>query len=103
MPPNRRRRSPFDNAALGVRVRTAERQPTPLNMTLARMQLMHAIAAGEVKPGQGQYAGGYRWHGETVTARMRQLISAGWAVGGRRPALTAAGAEALRAAKKEKP
>jgi hypothetical protein len=65
------------------------------------MQLMHAIAAGEVKPGQGQYAGGYRLHGETVTARMLLLINAGWAVGGKHPTLTPAGAETLRAAKKE--
>jgi hypothetical protein len=105
MPPIRRRaRDPYANQVLGIRVRQAETQPhTPLNLTLARMQLMHAIAAGEVKPGQGQYTGGYRLHGETVTARMLLLINAGWAVGGKHPTLTAAGAETLRAAKKETP
>ena len=104
-PRRRRARSPYDNATLGVRVRTAE-QHVHLNLTQARQRLMEGIQRGEVRPGTGQYAGGYRWHhgngdSETVTMRVLELFGAGWAVkGSLHPELTAAGVEALETAQR---
>lgn len=93
----RRRKDALAGQVLGVRVRMAERTPVRLNMTLARRQLMQALADGDVKAGQGQYSGGYRLHGLTVTARVQLLINAGWAHGGKHPGLTPAGRQALTA------
>lgn len=93
----RGRRNPFNSQVLGIRVRRAEHATpvTPLKLTESRLQLMHAIAAGEVKQGRGQYVGGYRWHELTVTVRVRQLIAAGWARDGKTVELTDAGLAAM--------
>jgi hypothetical protein len=65
-------------------------------MTVPRAKLMRAIAAGEVKAGQGSYVGDWRWAGTTVTGRVNQLLRAGWAeVVKRHVELTDAGRKAL--------
>lgn len=100
LPPHIRRRhkSPYDKQVLGVAVRRAEsaQAPAPLKLTESRATLMRAIANGEVKAGQGQYVGDWRHDGATVTARVVQLIKAGWAEPVRRHVeLTEAGTAAL--------
>lgn len=85
MPPIRRRpRNPLAGAVLGVRVRMAEQAPVHLKLTEPRRKLMQGIDRGEVRPGTGQYEGGWRWHhgngdSETVTYRMLELLAARWA------------------------
>ena len=94
----RKHRSPFDRQVLGVAVRRAEaaQDPIVLNLTEPRLKLMHAVAAGEVKAGQGSYVGDWRWSGLTVTARVVQLFRAGWAeVEGKHVTLTDAGRSQL--------
>lgn len=102
MPPIRRHpRNPYARQVLGVRLRQAERGPAPLNMTIARRRLMEGIARGEVRPGTGRYAGGYRWHrgngdSETVSRRVLDLMAAQWAADGETHVqLTEAGTAAL--------
>lgn len=97
----RRHKSPYDKQVLGVAVRRAEaaQDPVLLKLTVPRVQLMNAVAAGEVKAGQGSYIGDWRWSGLTVTARVVQLMRAGWAeVEGKHVALTEAGKTALAGA-----
>jgi len=98
----RKPRNPFDRAALGVRVRMAERSAAPLNMTEARRKLMEAVDRGEIRPGTKRFEGGYRWHhgpgqgSETVTSRVLDLLSADWAVlNDGHVELTLAGREAM--------
>lgn len=74
--------NPFNQAALGVYkgpARTIEPpKPTPYRLTLLR-----AIGAGEVKAGQGQYTGAWRWHhsGASVTCTkwIREFVACEWA------------------------
>lgn len=98
---SRRHKNPFDKQVLGVAVRRAEaaQEPVVLKLTLPRIQLMKAIGAGEVKAGQGSFVGEWRWAGLTVTARVVQLMRAGWAgSAGKHVELTDAGREALAGA-----
>lgn len=81
-PPFRRRPSnAYAGQVLGVRVRAAEvaTQPMPLKLTEPRVKLMRAISGGEVKAGRDSYAGHWRWHGLTVSKRVKQLLDARWA------------------------
>lgn len=80
-PPFRRRgsRDPYRNQVLGVVVRQAEREPSPLKLTEPRVKLMRAIEAKEVKLGKGRFAQDWRWRGDTVTQRVNLIIRAGWA------------------------
>lgn len=94
----RRHKNPFDKQVLGVAVRRAEaaQEPVLLKLTEPRIKLMRAVEAGEVKAGQGSYIGDWRWSGLTVTARVTQLLKAGWAeVEGKHVTLTEAGKTAL--------
>ena len=115
IPPHlrKRRTNPLAGQVLGVLVRQAEREPTPLKLTEPRRKLMEGIGRGEVWPGKGRYAvdglgrPGYRWHhgngdSETVTMRIHELIQARWAVKGETHLeLTEAGQAALGKADEE--
>ena len=75
----RRPRNPFANAQIApYRVRRALAPPVELKPNTVRLVLLSAIKAGQVKPGQGQYVGGWRWDGVTVTNRVNQLANAEW-------------------------
>lgn len=74
-----RRRDPFARAQIApLRLRRATGQPIELHPNLARLSLLRAVAAGDVKPGRGRYAGGWRWSGVTVTNRINELAQAEW-------------------------
>lgn len=100
-PPQIRRKpvNPFNRAALGV-YKGPPRRIEPPKLTPYRVTLLRAIQAGEVKAGQGQYIGAWRWHhgGTSVTCTkwVREFVGCGWAVVvGAHPELTDAGREAL--------
>jgi hypothetical protein len=95
-------RSPFDGAALGV-YRGPRRVSEPPKLTPYRATLMRAIAAGEVKRGQGQYANAWRWHhngqGITCSKWVNEFIACQWAkVVGAHVELTETGQSALDSA-----
>lgn len=75
-------RNPFNSAALGV-YKGAPRKVEPPKMTPYRLTLLRAVGAGEVKRGQGQYAGAWRWHDKhgasfTVTKWIGPMVACGW-------------------------
>lgn len=83
--PIRRRRphNPLAGQVLGV-YKGAPRAVEPPRLTPYRLLLLRAIAAGEVKAGQGQYAGAWRYHHDgssaTVTKWIAPMVGCGWAV-----------------------
>lgn len=83
-PPQVRRKpvNPFNRAALGVYKGPPRTIEAP-KLTPYRLTLLRAAAAGEVKLGQGQYTGAWRWHhggtSVTVTKWIREFIACGWA------------------------
>lgn len=96
-PPQIRRKpvNPFNRAALGV-YKGPQRQAEPPRLTPYRLTLLRAIAAKEVKRGQGQFASQWRWHGATVTLAVLPFKLCGWTtVVGAHLELTEAGREAL--------
>lgn len=101
----RRTRSPYDSAALGVYRGPNRAAPEP-KATPYRVTLLRAIAAGEVKAGQGQYVNAWRWHHAgtsiTVSKWVNEFLACRWArVVGAHPELTEAGAQALAEATRE--
>lgn len=100
-PPQIRRKpaNPFNRAALGV-YKGPARTVEPPKLTPYRLTLLTATQAGEIKAGQGQYTGAWRWHhgGTSVTCTkwIREFVSCGWAKPvGAHLELTDAGREAL--------
>jgi hypothetical protein len=100
-PPQIRRKpaNPFNRAALGV-YKGPARTVEPPKLTPYRLTLLTATQAGEIKAGQGQYTGAWRWHhgGTSVTCTkwIREFVSCGWAKAvGAHLELTDAGREAL--------
>lgn len=79
-PPQIRRRTAnlYDRAALGTYHGPA-RTTEPPKATPYRLTLLRAIAAGEIRAGQGQYVNAWRWQGSTVTKHVTLLIRCGWA------------------------
>lgn len=83
-PPHIRRKpvNPFNRAALGI-YKGPVRAVAPPKVTPYRVTLLKATLAGEIKAGQGQYTGAWRWHhtgvSVTVTKWVREFIACGWA------------------------
>ena len=100
--PRRRPRDPFAGQQLGT-YRGPSRAPEPPALTPYRVTLLRAIAAGEVKRGQGQYLNAWRWHGATsvtVTRWIQPMVACGWAREvGAHLELTDTGKTALESAK----
>ena len=86
MPSPYRRKRPrdlFRSQVLGVYKGPVRKAQEP-KLTPYRVTLLRATAAGEVKAGQGQYVGAWRWHhggtSVTVTKWIREFVGCGWAV-----------------------
>lgn len=98
-PAHRRKVNPFNRAQLGV-YKGPPRRIEPPKLTPYRVTLLRATAAGEIRLGQGQYTGAWRWHhggtSVTVTKWIREFVSCGWASAvGAHLELTDSGREAL--------